>query len=149
MNIEFKLANEANIPIILTMMEEFNTIDNYRFEEKKTENYLLEFLNDPNLGRGWLIKYNKLVVGYIMLTYGYSFEHGGRDASIDELFLIKEFRRKGIGKLAMEFIEKELPSLGVKVIHLEVEQHNDTALKLYKDQGFHYNGRMLLSKKVI
>lgn len=54
----------------------------------------------------------------------------------------------GIGGLVMDFISKEASKLGVKVIHLEVEQHNDGAVKLYIDKGFKNNGRILLSKKV-
>ena len=148
MNIEFKIASEENVPEILLMMEQFNSIDNYPFEKDKTHKNLLEFLDNPNLGKSWVIKYGELIIGYFVLTFGYSFEHGGRDAFIDELFLRKEFRRKGIGGLTMDFILNEAPKLGVRVIHLEVEQHNDGGVKLYKEKGFKDNGRTLLSIKV-
>jgi len=149
MNIEFKIASEDTFPELLLMMEQFNSINNYPFEKEKTQKSLLEFLADPNLGRSWVIKYDDLVIGYFVLAFGYSFEHGGRDAFIDELFVKKEFRRKGIGGLAMDFIQSEAPKLGVKVIHLEVEQHNDGGVKLYIKKGFKDNGRTLLSKRVI
>ena len=148
MNIEFKIACEENVPEILLMMEQFNSIDNYPFEKEKTRKILLEFLADANLGKSWVIKCNDLVIGYFVLAFGFSFEHGGRDAFIDELFLKKEFRRKGVGKLTMDFIQSEAPKFGVRVIHLEVEQHNDGGVKLYEEKGFKNNGRVLLSKKV-
>ena len=148
MNIEFKIAREEHVPEILLMMEQFNAIDNYPFEKEKTKQNLLAFLADPNLGKSWIIKYNDLVIGYFVLAFGFSFEYGGRDAFIDELFLKQEFRRKGVGKLTMDFIQSEAPKFGVKVIHLEVEQHNEGGVKLYEEKGFKNNGRILLSKKV-
>lgn len=148
MKIDFMIANAENVPEILTMMEQFNSIDNYPFEREKTEKNLLEFLADPSLGRTWVIKMDNLVIGYIVLAYGFSFEHGGRDAFIDELFLKMEFRKKGIGSLTMDFIKNEASKLGVKVIHLEVEEHNNVGVKLYKEKGFKGNGRNLLSFKL-
>ena len=148
MKIYFKIASDEDVPEILTMMEQFNSIDNYPFEKGTTQKNLVDFLADRNLGITWVIKYDNLVIGYIVLAYGYSFEHGGRGAFIDELFLKTEFRRKGIGGLTMDFIQNEAPKLGVKVIHLEVEQHNGGGVKLYKEKGFMDNGRILLYKRV-
>jgi ribosomal protein S18 acetylase RimI-like enzyme len=148
LKIDFKLAGEADVPEILTMMEQFYAIYNYPFEKEKTQKNLVEFLANPNLGRTWVIKNVNMVIGYIVLAYGYSFEHGGRDAFIDEFFLKKEFRRKGFGGLTMEFIQNEGQKLGVKVIHLEVEQHNTGGMKLYKEKGFKDNGRILFSKRI-
>ena len=148
MKIDFKIASEEDVPEILTMMEQFNSIDNYPFDKEKTQGNLLQFLADHNLGRTWVIIYDKLVIGYVVLAFGYSFEHDGKDAFIDELFLKTEFRRKGIGRLSMDFIQNEAPKFGVKVIHLEVERHNNRGMKLYKENGFKDNGRVLMSKKL-
>jgi ribosomal protein S18 acetylase RimI-like enzyme len=148
MKIEFKIATEKEIPEILTMMERFNAIDNYPFDKEQTKENLFQFLTDKNLGRAWVIKSDQLLIGYLILAFGFSFEHGGRDAFIDELFLKIEFRQQGIGKMTMDFIQEEASKLGVKVVHLEVERHNEKGVKLYKGKGFKDNGRMLLSKKV-
>lgn len=148
MQINLKVAAKKEVPEILTMMEQFNAIDNYPFDKSMAIRNILDFLSDTNLGRIWLIQNENTIIGYVVLAFGYSFEHGGRDAFIDELFLKIEYRRMGIGGLVMDFISKEASKLGVKVIHLEVEQHNDGAVKLYIDKGFKNNGRILLSKKV-
>ncbi len=149
MKIDFKIASEKDVPEILEMMEQFNSIDNYSFDRGKTKENLLLFLANQNLGRAWVINSNNLIIGYIVLAFGFSFEYGGRDAFIDELFLKTEFRQKGVGKLAMDFILDEAPRLGVKAVHLEVEQHNEGGAKLYKQKGFEDKGRVLLSKKII
>jgi len=148
MHINFTIATEKNIPEILDMMEAFNAIDHYPFRRDKTRKNLMEFLANPSLGRLWLINHDNLTVGYIVLAYGYSFEHDGKDAFIDELFIKADYRNKGIGKLAMDYIQTASQKLGVKVIHLEVEPNNKNGLKLYKEKGYTDNGRYLLSKKV-
>jgi len=148
MKIQFLKAEEKDIPHILEMMEEFNAIDNYPFDKTRTRENLLDFLNNENLGRAWIIKNGGQSIGYIVLGFGFSFEHNGRDAFIDELFLKPDYRHKGIGKLAIDFIFEQAPVLGVHVIHLEVEQHNKAASMLYLKKGFTDNGRILLSKKL-
>jgi ribosomal protein S18 acetylase RimI-like enzyme len=148
MNIKFTTAAEKDIPDILLMMEEFNSIDNYPFDKAGTKANLLQFLSDQSLGRAWTINFESLTIGYIVLAFGFSFEHDGRDAFIDELFLKSEFRKKGIGKLAMDFVWEEAQRLGINAVHLEVEQHNEAGSKLYREKGYEDNGRILLTKKM-
>ncbi len=148
MNINFAIATEEDISDILLMMEEFNSINNYPFDKERTKTNLLQFLSDQNLGRAWTINFENSSIGYIVLAFGFSFEHNGRDAFIDELFLKSEFRQKGIGKLTMDFIREEAQKLGINAVHLEVEQHNEAGSKLYRGKGFEDNGRILLTKKI-
>jgi GNAT superfamily N-acetyltransferase len=41
-------------------------------------------------------------LGYIVLAFGFSFETGGRNAFIDELYVAPEHRGKGIARRARE-----------------------------------------------
>lgn len=147
MKVNFEIATVKEVPEILKMMEQFNSIDNYPFDKTLVKANLFKFIADQNLGQAWVIKSDNLIIGYIILAFGFSFEHGGRDAFIDELFLKTEYRQKGIGNLAMDFIQEEAQRLEVKVVHLEVERHNQGGTKLYKEKGYKDNGRILLSKK--
>lgn len=149
MELTFKEILKKEIPVLLEMMADFNAIDNYPFDRGKTANNILHFLSENSLGKAWLIRADKIICGYLILTFGFSFEHNGRDAFIDELFLKSEFRQKGIGKKTMDFIEEEAFRLGVNVLHLEVEQHNEGGTRLYRKKGFKDNGRILLSKKIL
>ena len=109
---------------------------------------MLPFISNPELGRLWMIVADGAILGYLVFTFGYSFEHGGRFGLLDEFFLKTDFRQKGFGKLAMDFINEEAQKLGIGVILLEVEQHNKAGLKLYSEKGYAENGRLLLKKKV-
>lgn len=144
----FALVEEAQLPEVLDMMEAFNAIDAYPFEKEIARKNLLQFIRQEHLGRLWVIKLEVVVVGYVILTFGFSFEYQGRDAFIDELYLKEVYRGKGIGKIALDFVEHQAQQLGIKAIHLEVETTNEVGNKLYLSKGFKSNHRTLLTKKL-
>ena len=63
----------------------------------------------------------RLAIGYLVLTIGYSLERGGRDAFIDELYVRAERRGRGLGALAVATAEAAARRLGVRAVHLEVD----------------------------
>lgn len=73
MQINFKVAAKKEVPEILTMMEQFNAIDNYPFDKSMAIRNILDFLSDTNLGRIWLIQNENTIIGYVVLAFGYSF----------------------------------------------------------------------------
>jgi ribosomal protein S18 acetylase RimI-like enzyme len=148
MEIAFRSATENDVPVILNMMEQFNAIDHYPFYKDKTRTNLFTFLASEQLGKAWLIEADSVVIGYIVLAFGFSFEHGGRYAFVDEVYMDSTYRGKGIGKRCIDFILNEAPQLGVKVYYLEVEPHNPAGVKLYREKGFSENGRILLTRKL-
>ena len=148
MSLTFKEAGTRDVSIVLNMMISFNAIDNYPFDETLTRNNLEHFIVTPELGRLWIIYQDTLIAGYCVLAFGFSFEYKGRDAFIDEIYLKEEFRNKGIGKQIIQFIEVQAKQLHIRTLHLEVERHNASANKIYVDQGFSNNDRMLLTKQL-
>lgn len=73
--------------------------------------------------------------GYILLSYTYSNDFGGLLMTLEELFIKKELRGKGIGSEFMSFIEGIYPD-EVAGIRLEVVDENYRAKKLYEKHGF-------------
>lgn len=82
----------------------------------------------------------------MVLAFSFSFEFGGRDAFIDELYVEPEYRRRGLGARALQFVEEACLTLGVSAVHLEVTRKNDAALKLYRNAGFRDHDRYLMTK---
>ncbi len=146
MNVVFKEFTSADKADVLEMMAAFNAIDSYDFDLDTGEQNLSEFTNNESLGRLYLITLEGLNVGYLVLTFGFSFEYKGRDAFIDEFFIKENFRNKGIGRTTMDFVTEESKRLGVNAVHLEVESHNTHAEKLYLSRGYTSNNRRLLTK---
>jgi len=58
----------------------------------------------------WLIALGPQYVGYVVLTVSFSFEYRGCDAYSMRLYMLNEHRGQGIGRQAMEFVEKRRAS---------------------------------------
>src|SRR5215470_68855 len=102
------------------------------FDAGEVQRALEGFFPHPEYGRAWLVEVAGSVVGYVILTLGYSFEYRGRDGFVDELYIEPEFRRKGLGRQAMEFVEARAREMGVNALHLEVDTKNEAAMELYR-----------------
>lgn len=148
MNINIRATKEADIGEVLEMMEAFYAIDAYPFSKDITEKNLFAFLNDLNLGRLWMVEFQQKTIGYVVLTFGYSFEFKGRDAFLDELFLKENFRSQGFGSQVVDFVLAQAASLGIQAVHLEAEKHNTKGKKLYKKKGFIPHKRILMTRRI-
>jgi ribosomal protein S18 acetylase RimI-like enzyme len=118
----------------------------YFFDESVVREVLRKFLARPDLGQAWVFLDRETPVGYIVLTFGYSFEFHGRDSFVDELYIEPQYRRQGIGRRAMQFVEERARELGVNAIHLEVDEGNDAAAELYRRAGYDDHSRFLMTK---
>ena len=144
----FKPLEIADIEIITQMMQDFYAIDNYPMDVEVAKTLFQEFITNEHLGKSWLIYSENEIVGYIILTFIFSFEYGGKIAFVDELFIKETARGKGIGKEAIQFIQRGVPKLSLKLLYLEVEPHNENAQKLYLAHDFVIHNRKLMKYKV-
>jgi ribosomal protein S18 acetylase RimI-like enzyme len=147
--ITFKPLEIRDISTITQMMQDFYAIDNYPIDIEESKKLFQEFITNENLGKSWLIYSEKEIVGYIILTFIFSFEYGGKIAFVDELFIKETARGKGIGKEAIQFIQREVPKLSLKLLYLEVEPHNENAQKLYLAHDFELHNRKLMKYKIV
>ncbi len=151
--IQFKILENSQIEVITTMMQDFYAIDNYPIDIEVSKKLFKEFISDENLGKAFLICHSdegrtSELVGYVILTYVFSFEYKGRIAFLDELYIKENFRGKGIGKQTIDFIKEQASNQNVKMIYLEVENHNQNAQKLYLANNFEVHNRKLLKHKL-
>ena len=144
----FKPLEISDISIIIQMMQDFYAIDNYPMDVEVAKTLFQEFISNEHLGKSWLIYSENEIVGYIILTFIFSFEYGGKIAFVDELFIKETARGKGFGKEAIQFIQREVPKLSLKLLYLEVEPHNENAQKLYLAHDFELHNRKLMKYKV-
>ncbi|RYJ52820.1 GNAT family N-acetyltransferase [Flavobacterium petrolei] len=145
--IEFKHITTADIETIVSLMEKFYAIDNYPIKSDVSKALFEEFISNKNLGKAWLIVSDNEIVGYLILTFVFSFEYQGKIAFLDELYITEKARGKGIGSKAIEFIKDESHKLSLKLIYLEVEPHNKKAQNLYIANGFEMHNRKLMRLK--
>ncbi|MGB6898943.1 MAG: GNAT family N-acetyltransferase [Candidatus Acidiferrum sp.] len=118
----------------------------YFFDEPVVRDVLHKFLANPALGQAWIFFDGETPVGYIVFTFGFSFEYHGCDSFIDELYIEPQFRHKGIGRHAMQFVEEHAAEMGVNALHLEVDEGNEPAAELYRRAGYRDQSRFLMTK---
>ena len=142
----FRLAAESDTAALLRFMEAYYAFDGHGFDEQKASVALTTLLRDDNLGRVWLILDGEAPVGYVVICFSYSLEWLGRDAFVDEFYLLPEYRGRGWGRKTMVFVENAARSLNVRALHLEVVRQNAAALQVYRKLGFKDRESTFLSK---
>jgi ribosomal protein S18 acetylase RimI-like enzyme len=142
----FQLASAANTETLIELLREFYAGERLSFEEQRARSALqLIFAND-SYGRIYLMYINAAIVGYLVVTFGFSLEYGGRDAFVDELYIQEKYRGQGIGKQALQLAEEICREQGIQALHLEVERENTNAQAVYRKAGFIDGDRYLLTK---
>jgi GNAT superfamily N-acetyltransferase len=144
----FHPVARTDIELLLQFVQEYYKFDHLSFDERVARTALENFIDDPTFGRVWWLSVDNELVGYLILTFGYSIEYGGRDAFIDEVYIRAEYRGQGIGRQAITFAETQCRAWGVQALHLEVERNNTTAHALYRSVGFVDHDRYLMTKRV-
>jgi ribosomal protein S18 acetylase RimI-like enzyme len=145
---QLRIATGDDLALLVDFMRQFYAIDNYPFDAQIARWLLQQIVADSSLGRVWLIDYAEATIGYVVLTFGFSLEYRGRDAYIDELFLLDAYRGQGLGSHVLQCVLDACPALGIHALHLEVEHTNVVGQRLYHKHGFAGNDRHLLTRMI-
>lgn len=147
MQTKFRSARPRDIDRVIAIQRTYYEADGYEFSEVEARRALECLLGDPGVGHVWVALDAERVVGYLVVTLGFSLEYGGRDAFVDELVFAESHRGLGLGRQALEIAETFAREQGVRALHLEVERHLEGAQRLYRRAGFVDQDRLLLTKR--
>ena len=95
-----------------------------------------ELMNSEVYQSGYILAVDGASVGYALVSKTFSREAGGTVWWLEELYILPEYRGKGLGHSYFDFIEKAAAENGVRRLRLEVEPDNTRAAKLYSDLGY-------------
>jgi ribosomal protein S18 acetylase RimI-like enzyme len=101
----------------------------YMIEKFQSFNPLFEAINKNNY-LYFLIKSDNNVAGYIGLH-----EENGK-MFLSKLYILKEYRGKGVSSKTFEFIENLAKEKNLKSVWLTVNKNNNHAIEVYKHKGF-------------
>lgn len=104
-HIRIKPATPRDTTRLLHLINAYYRFDQIPFDRKAIASGLSLLLNEPALGRVWLILKGGKAVGYLILTFGFDLEFGGRQATLTDLYIKAPHRRKGIGRAVLEQME--------------------------------------------
>jgi GNAT superfamily N-acetyltransferase len=74
--------------------------------------------------------------------------YGSCRLDIESLFIKEEYRKKGIGKALIKFMEKEAREKNILHFHINTNMKNKTARLFYEKLGYKDTGEILLDKTV-
>lgn len=126
---------EENRNIIFQMMKDFYSSPAVftNGSDEIFNNDIENSINDNPYLEGYVIEEENKIIGYTMLAKSFSTEFGKSCIWIEDIYLIKEYRGKGLGKKIIEFVEQKYPNC---LLRLEAENENVNAVKLYRKCGF-------------
>jgi GNAT superfamily N-acetyltransferase len=134
---ELLLADESQLEALLPLVRGYHEFEHVSMSDAERAGAVAPLLRPgSSLGRIWLVRSGGGVVGYAALTFGYSIEFRGRDAFVDELFLVEKARGRGMGSAVLEVLKREAAALGIVALHLEVARDNRRARRVYERWGF-------------
>lgn len=150
MKLSFVLARPTDLELLVDLMRQLREDDPAEgaFNESNARNATPALISDPSLGRLWLIECDGAVAGYVALTLVWSLEFGGRIAFVDELFVARSHRGRGIGRATLEFVEDKAKALQATALMLECTVANDPARRLYSGCGYSPRNSQLMVKRI-
>jgi ribosomal protein S18 acetylase RimI-like enzyme len=147
-NVRIRSATLRDRKSLLDLMEAYYRYDHIRFDREEITPSLTELLRHPEFGKAWIGRHGPHCIGYVIMTFAFDLEFGGRQAGITELFIQSRFRGKGIGRKLLQEVEAFCQKVGIKSIELQVTRDNSKAIGFYERLGFHVHDRIPMSKRL-
>jgi GNAT superfamily N-acetyltransferase len=128
-------AHTGDLRPLLALIAEFYEIDVHDYDEERIIPALEPMLVDDALGQVWVLEDESMrLTGYLIVTWTWSLESGGRDCIVDEIY-VRETGH-GNGARLLEHGLAEAVSFGARAAFLETEAPNDAARRFYLRHGF-------------
>lgn len=146
---DIRQASREDLDSLTAMRERFCQEDRHPFDAAVSRAVFAQALDNPHYGEIWLpCSAAGQPLGFGALTFGFSLEYDGRDATIDEIYILSEHRGQGLGTRLMLFLEERARIRGVRYIHLEVMNSNEQARKLYDSLAYKPHDSVFFSKRL-
>ena len=95
-----------------------------------------EMMRSDAYAGGFMLEADGKTVGFALVAKTYSREAGGMVLWLEELFILEEYRSRGLGREFFSAVEAYARENGYARIRLEVEADNVRARSLYERLGY-------------
>lgn len=148
-HLSFRTFCEQDRPHIEQMVQGLYTDDpsTEGMSVEKIRRTMDELSRHPDKGRFIVFACGAAIAGYALIIHFWSNEYGGTIAVIDELYVQRDWRGKGVASAFLKDISN-VSQGGIKGLQLEVTPRNGRARALYVRHGFRTAKNEHLFKKL-
>ncbi len=136
-NIVIRKIEEKDRDSYLTLTEKFYKTDGVMADIPCVyrERCFEECIRSDVYAECYLAEIDNTAAGYVLLAKTFSQEGGGLTVWVEEIYVLPEFRGKGVAKNLLSFVIDAHPVVRYR---LEVEPDNENAIDIYKKLGFYF-----------
>ena len=102
---------------------------------EKVTNGVLAVFSDPAKGQYWVAEDDGKIIASLLITYEWSDWRNANVWWFQSVYVLPEFRRKGVFRMMYEKIRTEAEKKGIAGLRLYVETNNIRAHKTYESLG--------------
>lgn len=134
--INIRKAEQKDIPVILSLIKKLAGYEKLSDQVTATEELLQRNLFGENrFVEVWLAEYQNQAVGYLIFYYNFSSFLAKAGLFIEDIFVLPEFRSKGIGKKLLLKVIELAKERNCGRVEWNVLDWNEPAISFYKKMG--------------
>ncbi len=119
------------------------------FNDEKQKKGLEMIINNPQVGRIYLLKEKGIVVGMVSLLFSVSTALGEKVAWLEDMVIAPEYRHKGYGKMLLEHAISQANLFTCKRLTLLRDADNQEAEAFYTRAGFENSTMMPMRLSIL
>jgi GNAT superfamily N-acetyltransferase len=124
--------NRENFDAALILFQQYqNFYETVNVDEEKNRLHLGRILTNEEFGKIFLIKDGEVYTGFATIYYTFSSTIAEQIAILNDLYIVKEHRRKGYGKQLMEHCASYLKTREIHLMRWITCKNNTGAQQLY------------------
>jgi GNAT superfamily N-acetyltransferase len=136
MNLSIVSLDQSTLPALLKMWrsyQEFYQVT--EIDEKRNREHVEQILANPNLGRIHLAVTDGVEIGFSTVYYTFASTRSCKIALLNDLYVIPERRRGGIGRALINHALEQALKEGVRYVRWSTAASNVDAQRLYDSYG--------------
>ena len=150
MEIEIAQAEHGDLDQLADLLAELFTLESdFRPERDKQLCALRSILDDPALGRLFVLRVGGEVAGMANALITVSTAQGGRVLLLEDVIVSREHRGGGLGRRLIEHVLAWASAQGMTRVTLLADKDNGAALDFYHKLGFELSHMTVLRKMLV
>lgn len=138
MSIRIEKAVPENIPQIIALMREFAEYEKLlEFFEVTEERLEIALFGEGKVADAILACDDETAIAYAIFFPNLATFRGQRGIYLEDIFITKNARGKGVGEMMLKYIAEFAKSRGFERIDFQVLQWNTPAIEFYEHLGAH------------